>query len=131
MSGANDGGTVIDRLFAALAAGDLEAAGDCFTPGGVVWHSFDRVEQDRAAMVEGWRGLVAGFPERSFVDAWRAPIPGGFVQRQLMVGVTASGARLAWPVCIFVTLEGDKIARLDEYIDRTGKFELPDHAPPR
>lgn len=131
MSRASDGGAVIDRLFAALAAGDLEAAGDCFTPGGVVWHSFDRVEQDRAAMVEGWRGLVAGFPERSFVDAWRAPIPDGFVQRQLMVGVTASGARLAWPVCIFVTLEDDKIARLDEYIDRAGKFELPDHAPPR
>jgi ketosteroid isomerase-like protein len=131
MGGANDGGEVIDRLFDALSAGDLDAARDCFTPNGVVWHSFDRVEQDRAAMVEGWRGLVAGFPERSFVDAWRAPIPGGFVQRQLMVGVTASGARLAWPVCIFVTLEAGRIARLDEYIDRAGKFEIGDGAPSR
>lgn len=118
---------VIDRLFDALSAGDLDAAGACFAPNGIVWHSFDRIEQDRAAMVEGWRGLVAGFPERSFVDAWRAPIPGGFVQRHLMVGVTGTGARLAWPVCIFVTVgEDGLIERLDEYIDRAGKFEVED-----
>lgn len=129
MAAASDGGAVIDALFDALSAGDLEAASACFTPGGVVWHSFDRVEQGRAAMVEGWRGLIAGFPERSFPDVWRAPIPGGFVQRHLMVGRTAAGARFAWPVCIFVTLERGRIARLDEYIDRAGKFEVGDGTP--
>jgi hypothetical protein len=115
---------VIDRFYGALAAGDVEAACACCTADAVFWHSFDRVEMSLDEIVPSWRALVAGFAARAFTDVRRAPIPGGFVQRQLMVGRTAGGARIAWPVCFFVTLRDGLIARLDEYLDRAGSFQV-------
>jgi ketosteroid isomerase-like protein len=117
------GGEVIDRLFGALAGGDVEAAVACFADGAKVWHCFDCIAHDKPAMREQWQVLVANFPERDFVDVRRQPIPGGFVQQHVMTATTASGARKAWPTCIVVRVENGLIARLDEYIDRAGAFD--------
>lgn len=117
------GGEVIDRLFGALAGGDVEAAVACFADGAKVWHCFDCIAHDKPAMREQWQVLVANFPERDFVDVRRQPIPGGFVQQHVMTATTASDARKAWPTCIVVRVENGLIARLDEYIDRAGAFD--------
>lgn len=118
-------GLVIDRMFAALSSGDLAAAAECFMPDARVWHSFDCVAHDLAGIMAEWEGLVANFAQRDFVDVRRQPTPDGFVQQHVMTGTTTSGARKAWPVCIVVRIEGGRIARLDEYIDRAGAFEPP------
>ena len=124
MTGSNDG-AVIDRMFAALSAGDLAAAAACYTPDARIWHSFDCVAHDLNGITAEWEGLVANFPQRDYVDVRRQQTPDGFVQQHVMTGTTASGARRAWPVCIVVRVEGGRIARLDEYIDRAGAFEPP------
>jgi ketosteroid isomerase-like protein len=124
-AGGADGGEVIDRLFAALAQGDLAAAAACCTPDVRVWHSFDGVAHDLAGIMAEWQGLVAGFPERAFVDVRRQPTPQGFVQQHVMLVRTASGVRKAWPLCIVVRIADGLIARLDEYIDRAGTFDPP------
>lgn len=124
MTGSVDG-AVIDRMFAALSAGDLAEAAACFTPDARIWHSFDCIAHDLGGIMAEWAGLVVGFPQRDFVDVRRQPTPGGFVQQHVMTGITASGARKAWPVCIVVRIENGRIARLDEYIDRAGAFEPP------
>ena len=49
-------------------------------------------------------------------------LEGGFVQQHLMTATKHSGEVLAWPVCIVVRIENDRIVRLDEYIDRAGIF---------
>ena len=121
----SDDGAVIDRMFAALSAGDLAAAAECFTSDARLWHSFDCVAHDLAGVMGEWQGLVANFRYRDFVDVRRQPTPGGFVQQHVMIGTTASGVRKAWPVCIVVRIERGLIARLDEYIDRAGVFEPP------
>lgn len=115
-------GAVVDRLFAALSEGDLAAARDCFMPNAVIWHGFDRVPHDLASITEDWRQLVANFPSRSFVDVRRQATAQGLVQQQLMLVTARDGRRLAWPVCTVIRLEGNRIARLDEYIDRAGFF---------
>jgi hypothetical protein len=66
--------------------------------------------------------MFAAFPERSFVDARRSRVPGGWVQRHQLIGLRADGAQMAWPVCMFVTLRDGLIARIDEYIDRAGSY---------
>lgn len=119
----SDGGNVIDRLFGALAGGDVQRALDCFADGAKVWHCFDCIAHDKPAMRGQWQALVDNFPERDFVDVRRQPIPGGFVQQHAMTATTASGVRKAWPVCIVVRIENGLIARLDEYIDRAGAFD--------
>lgn len=119
-------GAAIDKLLAALTAGDSNAARACCTDDVVVWHSFDQIPQNIGEATHGWEQFFAGFPERLFVDARRAAIPGGFVQQHLMVGTTASGVRLAWPVCVIVRLRDGLIARFDEYIDRSGSYQVTD-----
>lgn len=113
---------IIDRLFGSLESGDLEAAVGCFSDDARVWHSYDRVALEKSAFREQWRKLIDDFPERRFVDVCREAIPGGFVQRQVMAVVTPTGARMAWPVCMILTLRDGLIVRLDEYIDRAGFF---------
>jgi hypothetical protein len=114
---------VLDRLYEALARGDVAGARSCVTDDLVVWHSFDQRAVGPGAVVTAWEQLVDGFVERSFVDVRRSPVPGGWVQRHTMVCTTASGARTAWPLCLFVTLRDGLVARMDEYIDRAGRFE--------
>ena len=125
---ADPAGAVVDRLFEALRRGDVPAALACCTPDARIWHSFDRVAQDMDEARAGWEAFIAGFPERSFVDVRRSSIPGGFVQQHLMVVVTGQGARIAWPVCIVVTLQGGLIARLEEYMDRAGSYPVSETA---
>lgn len=121
---------IIERMYNALARGDVAGARACCTADSVVWHSFDRIALDLDETVKGWEDLVAAFPERGFADVRLAPTPDGWVVRQLMVGHTPTGVRVAWPLCAFVTLRDGLIARLDEYIDRTGSYVLHDDAPP-
>ncbi len=123
--------TPLDRMYDALAAGDVDGALACLTADAVVWHGFDGVAQGRDAIRAGWEALVAGFPERGIADVWRAPIPGGFVQRHAMYGRTVSGARKAWPCALFVRIEGGLVSRIDEYIDRAGAFDWTEGAPVR
>jgi hypothetical protein len=39
-----------------------------------------------------------------------------------MVVRTAAGDRMAWPLCLFVTLRDGLVSRMDEYIDRAGRY---------
>jgi len=126
---AGDDGEVIDRMFGALAAGDLTAVRGCYTADGLVWHGFDGVALGLDAVLAQWRGLIDAFSEREVVDVRRQKIPGGFCQQHVMVVRLADGGRKAWPVCIVVQIADGLIARLDEYIDRAGFFTPPDDGP--
>lgn len=119
-------GAVIDQLLNALGAGDIEAVRACCTEDVVFWHCFDQLAQDFNDAARGFEQFFAGFPERLFVDARRAAIPGGFMQQHLMVGTTPSGKRLGWPICVIVRLRGGLISRYEEYIDRSGSYPVTD-----
>lgn len=116
-------GSIIERMYAALGSGDIDAAIACYTPDALIWHSFDCVAHDLDAIRPQWEAMKPAFPEQEIVDIRRERIAGGFVQRHLWVVRAASGERKAWPVGIFVTIEDGRIFRLDEYIDRAGAFE--------
>jgi len=121
----NDDGAVIDRMFAALAAGNLAAARACYTADAVVWHGFDGVALDLDGICAQWQGLIDAFSERVVVDVRRQPTPTGFVQQHVMV-CGREGLRKAWPICVVVQIADGLIARLDEYIDRAGAFTPPE-----
>ena len=117
---------IVDRFFGGLASGDLGACLACLAPNARIWHSFDGLAQDSAESFIGWQALVANFPERAIVDIRRHAIAGGFVQQHLMTCRTAAGKAIGWPVCVVIRLENGLIARIDEYIDRAGKFDFED-----
>jgi hypothetical protein len=119
-------GEIIDRMYGELARGNLEEALACLTPDARIWHCFDGIAQDRPAILAGWQALLAGFPEFAFVDVRRHAITGGFVQQQMMTARTASGDLISWAICLVVRLENGLIARVEEYIDRAGRFSVAD-----
>lgn len=118
--------TPIDRMYAALAAGDVAAVKACFVPEARVWHSFDRIEQDLDAAAASWTALIAHSQARGIADIRCRQTADGLVQQHVFVLQLPSGERKAWPVCLVVTLDGDRIARIDEYIDRAGSFTPDD-----
>lgn len=119
-------GAIIDKLLAALTAGDIEAVRACCTKDVVFWHCFDQIAQNFEEAARGFEQFFAGFPERLFVDARRAAIPGGFMQQHLMVGTKANGERVGWPICAVIRVKDGLIERFDEYIDRAGSYPVTD-----
>ena len=119
-------GEIIDRRYGALASCDLDSAMACLAPDARVWHCFDGIAQDRAGILAGWRDLLAAFSKFAFVDVRRQKTTEGFIQQQMMTALTASGEMIAWPICLVVRLENGLIARIDEYIDRAGRFSVGD-----
>lgn len=115
--------TPLDSLYAAIERGDLEATMACFTDEATVWHSFDGIAQGRDAFRVGFRDLIDNLGERRVCDIRRQLLPDGLLQQHVMVVTLPSGERKAWPVCIVVQVVGDKIVRIDEYIDRAGSFD--------
>lgn len=117
-------GNVLDRFYAALCAGDLAAACACLTPDARIWHSFDGVAQGLDASRQAWADLIAGTRERAIADVRRQPIAGGFLQQHMFIVTTAGGERFGWPCCLVVRTQGDRVARIDEYMDRAGALAM-------
>lgn len=112
----------LDRLFAALSAGNVAATLDCFTPDAVIWHGFDRIVMNAGEAAEQWQAMVGQFPQRRVEDVQRQDTIDGCVQQHIWIMQLADGQEMAWPVCIVARLEDGRISRLDEYIDRAGWF---------
>jgi len=112
-----DTAAVIDRMYDALSRGDIVAARACLTPDFIAWHNTDRITMAVDEVVASWSELGARFTEISFVDVRRSPVPGGWVQRMQVVARPATGTRMAWPCCVFMTLRDGLIARADEYVN--------------
>lgn len=107
-----------DRLFAAIAANDLEALrNDVYSPDVVVWHNNDNHEQriDENLKVLNW--LSRKVTNRRYEEVRRQATETGFVEQHVLRGTAENGTELDIPACLVVTVSGDRISRIDEYID--------------
>ena len=114
--------SALDLVFDHLAAGNIPAALEWLGPAVQIWHCFDRIAHDRESAAREWTAFVANFPERTFTDVRSQTTTNGFVRQHVMNVLTASGQRLSWEVCVVVVMEGDRIQRIDEYLDRASSF---------
>ena len=118
-------GAAIDKLLAALTAGDIEAARACCTE--TLWSG--TTSPNPAEYRGSCSGLGTILCRLSRTSLRRCP-PGRNPQwictAASMVGTTASGVRRAWPVCVIVRLRDGLISRFDEYIDRSGSYQVTD-----
>lgn len=119
---AGNGLNPVDRLFGALEGGDAHAARDALTEDALVWHNFDRVEQDRDQAHTDWIGLIERTTDRKATDVHRVSTEDGYVQRHNWVMTFAPGKQMAFAVCVVVTIKDGKIFRLYEYLDRAANF---------
>jgi ketosteroid isomerase-like protein len=108
---------VAERLFAAIEAGDVEGVRSLYADDAVIWHNTDGVEQSPAdnLRVLGW--LTSHCTDIRYTEVRRSATDTGFVQQHVLRLTSPAGEALALPACIVVTVDGDRITRLDEYLD--------------
>lgn len=111
---------IMDRLFAAIVAGNAEKARSCFTPDAEVWHGYDCVAHGLDSFVASIAQIAAAGIQLRYDDVRRQPTPTGFVQQHLLVTPAAEGGWCAKPCCVIVHLKDGLIHRAYEYLDRTG-----------
>jgi len=107
-----------DRFFGAIEAGDIDGVSACYHPDAVIWHNDDGLETSPAQNLEVLASFVANVPKRVYANRRFFPIDGGFVQQHDTTLHVADGRVLVLPVCIVFQVDGGKIRRLDEYLDR-------------
>lgn len=105
------------RLVAAIEAGDEDAVRGIYHPDAVIWHNNDQVEQSVEENLRVLRWLIRKLSERHYEIVRREALPDGFLQQHVLHGVAGDGTRIAMPACLVVRTEGDRIVRLDEYLD--------------
>jgi uncharacterized protein len=106
------------RLFAAIESKDPDAVADLYTDDVAVWHNFSNAEQDKVANVATLTGLCNSVPQIRYEVVERMLLPDGRVmQRHLLRARVANGEEIIIPACMFITIRGDRIARIDEYLD--------------
>jgi len=119
---------VADRIFAAIEAGDADAVAEIYADDAVIWHNDDGIEQTKDQNLRVLRWLVKLTTRREYCAIRRYEIDGGFVQQHDLHVDLPDGRSAVLPACVIVQVDGDKITRIDEYLDSaavTATFSPP------
>jgi uncharacterized protein len=107
-----------DKLFAAIEANDLQTLRDeVYAPEIVVWHNHDNHEQLLEENLKVLNWLHRKVADKRYEDVTRLPTPTGFVEQHALRGTAPDGTELDVLACLVVTVTGDRISRVDEYVD--------------
>lgn len=104
-------------LFAAIESKNPDAVAALYTDDIAVWHNFSNAEQDKAANVATLTGLVSSVDEVRYDVVERVLLDDGRVLQRHLLRARVGGEEIVIPACIFLTLRGEQIARIDEYLD--------------
>ena len=109
--------SIADRLFSAIAAGDVAAVRALYAPDARIWHNFDGVTQTAEENLAVLQWVTTHIHGLRYDDVRRQTTPDGFVQQHVLRGTVGNGVAVEIPACIVVTIRDGRITRLDEYID--------------
>ena len=97
---------------------DIEGVKACYAPEIVVWANFDGKarELDSSLRLLDW--MISATSNRRYEIQRRIDIDGGVLQQHVLHGtVAATGKTFAMPACLVITVRGDRITHIDEYLD--------------
>jgi ketosteroid isomerase-like protein len=106
-----------ERFFAAIEAGDIDAVQAMYAPDAVVWHNYDDAEQTVEQNLAVLRWIAANFRGFRYEGRHCQATATGFVEQHVTRGRTANGTEFSFPACIVATVAGNKVARIDKYLD--------------
>ena len=108
----------VDRLITGIEMGDLDAVRACYAPEVVVWANFDGKAKDLDSSLRVLEWLVSSTTDRRYEVLRRIDIEGGVLQQHVLhATVAATEKTFAMPACLVVTVRGDRITHIDEYLD--------------
>ena len=105
------------RLFAAITAGDVDAARAIYAPDAIIWHNNDGATQtvDQNLATLAW--IAGNVKDFRYEDVRCEATDSGFVEQHITRGITPKGTEFAFPACIVGTIVDGRITRIDEYLD--------------
>ena len=109
--------SVMNAFGAAFKAGDIAALEMLYTPDAIVWHSHDNIEttaRDNLLML-GW--IVEHTASRSYQAVRRWFDVDTVIEQHIVVMTTHNGEEIRSSACLIVQFDGDRISRIEEYID--------------
>ena len=108
---------IAERFAAALTSGDVAAMEQVFAPDFEIWYNFSDSTLDRTKAL-AFFGMYFTKVQIRFRDIRRLPTPTGWVQQHRVDADGPDGFKIVGlPALIVFTLDGDRIARIEEYID--------------
>jgi ketosteroid isomerase-like protein len=107
---------LLDELFAAVQAGDIDTVASLYAEDLAVWHNLTGQVQAKAENLDLLRYWSTKVAEMRYEVLERQVFAGGAVQRHVIHG-TANGADLNAQVCIVFHLRDGLIAEIFEYLD--------------
>ena len=109
---------VVANLISAIETGDLEGVKVCYSPDIVVWANFDGKARELDSSLRVLEWLVTTTTDRRYEIVRRIEIEGGVLQQHVLhATVLATGKSFAMPACLIVSVRGDRINHIDEYLD--------------
>lgn len=121
-----------DRFMTAITSGDVDTLRSLYAPGALIWHNgpgdgggSEQGVEDNLRTLRWLSRNLGGF---RYEDVRRDPLPDGYVQRHVLRGHLPDGTPVEMAACLFVTVSGGRIARIEEYADTRGSDPLRDLA---
>jgi ketosteroid isomerase-like protein len=105
------------RLTAAITMGDVEAVGALYHEDLVGWRNVDGRELNRRQMLKIVAFLAQEVKDVRYEEVRVAATPTGYVQQHVLRATAPDGRPVECAACLVVEMEGDRIRRLDEYMD--------------
>lgn len=108
---------VAQRLFAAVARGDVESVRALYAPGIAIWHNTDGIAQDSEANLRVLAWMSKNITNMRYEDVSLVESESGFVQQHVLRGTAPNGEPFELPACMVGVVKDGLITRLDEYFD--------------
>src|SRR6476659_3280319 len=109
----------IGETFARCAADlDLDTWREMYAPDARIWHNTENNEMtvDENFEFLGY-ALSTATTKRWYADMKLTPTPTGYISQHDFCAILTSGEEVRFPICMVITLDGDRITRLEEYFD--------------
>jgi ketosteroid isomerase-like protein len=119
---------IVRRFHEALALGDTARLAAVYDDDIVVWHTFDRVGQTKEQNLRTLAWMAEHVEGLSYDDIRVAYTDDGFVQQHVFRTTTPP---LEVPCMLRAWCRGDRIVRIEEYLDSADTVALTDFAAAR
>ncbi|MCP3734016.1 nuclear transport factor 2 family protein [Sphingomonas sp. RP10(2022)] len=106
-----------DGLFAAVEAGDAEAARAYYAPDATIWHNVDYKDQSVDECVRNFALLKRLLPDQKLKILRRQVTDDGFIQQDLLEATLPDGTPYRLSACLVVSVRDGLITRVEEYLD--------------
>ena len=107
--------SVAGKIARLVADRDLDGLRAVYTPDACIWHSSDDKEKTVEESLEFLAAQLSLTTKLWFEDQRVTPTPSGYVDQHYVCAVLTTGDEVRIPIVFVVTLEGERLKRLDDY----------------